>query len=169
MDANTQLASDVHFLAAPLRFVWRSLLWLLFFLFAPLLYSTVPFLLVALEPHADFSVLALVCMALGPFAASFWMILACHWPTVRQAQREGRLDTWREDAGGFSRTLPKSIAFMFLGLFGSAAAEAVFCSLFSVPSGSPRGVAAYFAAAPFATFAPVLLLWLLRRARGRKR
>lgn len=168
MEAVTQLASDVHFLVAPLRFLWRSLLWLIFLFFAPILYLTVPFVLIALEPHAYFPVLALVYMALGPFVCAFWMVVCCHLPTVRKAHREGRLREWRDDAGGYRSTIPKAFAFMCMGLVGSIFSEVVFCALFRVPSRSPWSAAMYFAAAPFATFAPVILLWIIRWMRSRK-
>ena len=44
MDTNTQLANDVHFLVAPLRFLWHALLWLLFLLLAPAIFAIVPVL-----------------------------------------------------------------------------------------------------------------------------
>jgi hypothetical protein len=105
-------------------------------------------------------------MALGPFVCAFWTLVSCHWPAVRKAHREGRLHEWRDDAGGYRRTIPKAFAFMLLGLFGSIFSEFVFGALFRVPNGDPWGAALYFAAAPFATFAPVLLLWLIRWMRG---
>ena len=46
MDATTQLANDVHFLTAPLRFLWHALLWLLFLLLAPAIFAIVPVLAV---------------------------------------------------------------------------------------------------------------------------
>ena len=173
MDSQTEanlnrLSGDVHFLTAPFRFIWHSILWILFLTAAPLLYLTIPFLLIAFDPHGYFSVLAGIYMLLGPLIAAFWMLVSCHWPTVRRARLEGRLSTWREDAGGYGRTMPKAFGFMFLGLFGSMIAEIVFCGMFSVPNGNPWGAALYFATAPFATFAPVILLWLFRRMRRQK-
>ena len=58
MDANTQLANDVHFVTAPFQFIWRSILWLLFLLFAPLIFLTVPFILIATDPNADFGMIS---------------------------------------------------------------------------------------------------------------
>ena len=46
MDTNTQLANDVHFLVAPLRFIWRSILWFIFLFFAPAIFLVVPLLVV---------------------------------------------------------------------------------------------------------------------------
>jgi len=46
MDATTQLANDVHFLTAPFRFIWRSILIFMFLLFAPAIFLVVPLLVV---------------------------------------------------------------------------------------------------------------------------
>ena len=44
MDTNAQLAHDVHFVVAPLRFLWHAVLWLLFLLLAPAIFAIVPVL-----------------------------------------------------------------------------------------------------------------------------
>ena len=55
MDANTQIANDLHLLTAPIRFLFRCVLALLFLLTAPLLFSFVPFLCISLDPNSDFA------------------------------------------------------------------------------------------------------------------
>ena len=67
MDANTQIANDLHLLTAPIRFLFRCVLALIFLLLAPLIYATLPFACIAADPNSDFSILALAYMALAPF------------------------------------------------------------------------------------------------------
>jgi hypothetical protein len=158
MDANTQIASDVHFLVAPLRFIWRSIFWAIFLLIAPVLYLTVPFVLVALAPSSDFGVLALAYLALGPFVASFWLII------TRMISRYRRLTA---DGSPYEASLEGvfvACGWMILGFFGSIAAELIFGFIIGFPrTGNTSGWAAWFAAAPFVTFSPVLLGWMWRR------
>lgn len=70
MDANTRIASDLHLLTAPIRFLFRCVLAVLFLLAAPLLYAVIPFVCIAADPNSDFSLLALAYLALGPFASA---------------------------------------------------------------------------------------------------
>ena len=106
---------------------------------------------------------------LGPFACAIWMVFICHWHTVRQWQRAGKLSTWREDHGGIYCTVGRSIWFMVSGFFGSAIAEAVF--FIAGMKACPRELETresamlYFCVAPFAGFAPVLLVLLSRWVR----
>ena len=65
----------------------------------PLLY-VIPFFCIVANPQDNFSGLAQLYFWLGPLSCAFWMLVSCHWPTVRRAQREGRLATWRESEGG---------------------------------------------------------------------
>jgi hypothetical protein len=60
-----------------------------FMALAPLLYLTVPFILIALNPNVNFGVLALIYMALGPFAASFWMIITRMISRYRRLTADG--------------------------------------------------------------------------------
>jgi len=57
MDANTQFANDVHFLVAPLRFLWHALLWLVFLLLAPAIFAIVPVLAVKYASPDEISLL----------------------------------------------------------------------------------------------------------------
>jgi len=136
--------------------------------FAPVIYLTLPFYSFVTNPGIDLSSLAFVLFWLGPLSCAFYMLVSCHWPTVRRAQREGRLATWREDAGGYRHTLPKAFGFMLLGLFGSFFAETGFILLYQIPKASPLGMTLWFTLLPGPTFAPVILLWLSRWMRGRK-
>lgn len=57
---------------------------------------------------------------------------------------------------------------MVLGLFGSFVFEITFLVVFSFRSDNPYRDMLWFAILPFATFAPVILLWVSRWMRGRK-
>lgn len=137
----------------------------------PLTY-VIPFFCIAANPHDNFSGLAQVYFWLGPLSAAFWMLVSCHWPAVRRARLEGRLATWRESEGGIVCTVAKSTLYMFGGLFASYVFEVLFVLAFSyVPYSVASGVAREtlgFVIFPFATYAPVILLWLWRWRRGRK-
>ena len=125
MDANTQIADDLHLLTAPIGFLFRCLLALIFLLLAPLIYATLPFVCIAADPNSDFSILALGYMALAPFASSFWLLMVSVLPDVYRAQKEGRL---------FEANHVKGFGLLFLGFFGSLGAEALFLFyLFPVP------------------------------------
>lgn len=112
------------------------------------------------------SIWAVAYLFAGPFACTFWMILICHWPAIRRARRAGRLRAWREDEGGYIRTMGKSFCFMILGFFGSAAAEGGLVYAAHRVSVIPGHLMLFFAVAPFAAFAPVLLVLLSRCIRG---
>jgi hypothetical protein len=133
----------------------------------PLLY-VIPFFCIAANPQNNFSGLAQLYFWLGPLSAAFWMLLSCHWPTVRRAQREGCLATWRESEGGMLHTVTKATMYMFAGLLGSFFFEITFLVAFRFRPYDPYRDILWFAVLPFATFAPVILLWLCRRMRGRK-
>src|SRR5271170_2311580 len=98
----------------------------------------------------------------GPFACAFWMAILCHFHSIRQAVRENRTSTWKEDHGGFIRTNIKATTYMIGGFFGSVLAEVVFfvAGMALLPHGLQTRESAmlYFAIAPFAVFAPVVVL-----------
>jgi hypothetical protein len=156
MDANTQIANDLHLLTAPIRFLFRCVLALLFLLAAPLLFSVVPFLCIALDPNSDFSILALAYMALAPFASSFWLLMVSVMPDAHRAHEEGRV---------FEANYLKGFGLMFVGFFGSLGAEALFLFyLFPIPrESSDIAVNAaqwrsWFLGMGIAGFLPVILL-----------
>ena len=132
--------------------------------FGPVLFL-VPFFLIAKNPHDDLSGLAQLYFWLGPLSCAFYMCVSCHLQTVHRARLEGRLDTWRESEGGIVCTVTKATVYMFAGLFGSYFFEIVLMFVLLRLPGSP---ALRFALLPFATFAPVILLWLWRWMRSRR-
>jgi len=137
----------------------------------PLLF-VVPFFCIAANPQDNFSGLAHLYFWLGPLSCAFYMLVSCHWQTMHRARLEGRLSTWREDGGGIVRTVAKATLYMFGGLFASYVCEVLFVLAFSyVPHSAVSGVSREFLAFaifPFATFAPVILLWMRRWQRGRE-
>ena len=156
MDANTQIANDLHLLTAPIRFLWRCLLALVFLLLAPLLYATIPFVCIAADPNSDFSVLALLYMVFAPFASSFWLMMTGVIPDAYKAHKEGRV---------FEANHAKGFGLMFLGFIGSLGAEALFLfHLFPIPRYTENTIAnasnwrAWFAGMGIAGFLPVILL-----------
>jgi hypothetical protein len=133
----------------------------------PLLY-VIPFFCIVANPQDNFSGLAQLYFWVGPLSCSFWMIVSCHWPAVRRAQREDRLATWRDSEGGMLHTVTKAAVYMFAGLFGSLLFEITFVVVFPFCPGDPYRDTPWFAILPFAAFAPVLLLWFRRWMRDRE-
>ena len=156
MDANTQIADDLHLLTAPIRFLFRCVLALLFLLAAPLIFSVVPFLCISLDPNSDFSMFALAYMALAPFASAFWLLMVSVLPDVHRAQKEGRV---------FEANHVKGFGLLFLGFFGSLGAEALFLfHLFPLPheasdiAANAANWRSWFTGMGIAAFLPVILL-----------
>ena len=156
MDANTQIANDLHLLTAPIRFLFRCVLALIFLLLAPLLYSIIPFLCIAADPNSDFSMLALAYLALGPFASAFWLMMVSVLPDVYRAHNECRV---------FEANHAKGFGLMFIGFFGSLGAEALFLFyMFPIPRESSdiapnaENWRSWFAGMGIAAFLPVILL-----------
>jgi hypothetical protein len=133
----------------------------------PLLY-VIPFFCIVANLLDNFSGLAQLYFWLGPLSCAFWMLVSCHWQTVRRARREGRLATWRESEGGMLHTVTKAAVYMFAGLFGSLFFEITFLVVFNFRPGNPYRDMLWFTILPFANFAPVILLWLSRWMRSRK-
>ena len=161
MDANAQLANDVHFLTAPLRFLWRSILIFLFLLFAPAILLVVPLALVHFFPGDDtIGLLKVLLGVFGPFACAFWLVIASAYPEARQAVREGR----RYKAG--LRGHLKAIAFMVIGFLMSAGAM-----LYVARSARDDSDTLWFIKAYIAVFSPIIILagWRTLRSAFRKR
>ncbi len=132
------------------------------------LFYVIPFFCIAANPQGNFSGLAQLYFWLGPLSAAFYMLISCHWQTVHRARLEARLATWRESEGGIVCTVLKAFVYMVLGLFGSFVFEIALVFLFFLLRGIPYRIILWFVLLPFATYAPVLLLWLYRWLRGRE-
>ena len=156
MDATTQLANDVHFLTAPLRFIWRSILTFLFLFFAPAILLVIPLLVVHYFLGDDtIGLLKVLLGVLGPFACSFWLIIASAYPEAWLAAREGH-----RYQPGFRGHL-KATAFMVIGFVLSAAAM-----LYVAQSARDDSDSVWFVKVYLAVFSPIFLLlgWRLLRS-----
>ncbi len=87
MDANTQMVNDIHVLTAPLRFLWRSLLWFAFLLCAPAIFLIVPILAVEYASTDEICLLKWAFGVLGPFAAAFWYVIVVMIPAHNRGER----------------------------------------------------------------------------------
>jgi hypothetical protein len=81
-----------------------------FMVLAPVGFFVLPLVLIARNPQDNYSGLAQLLFWTGPLSCAFWMLVSCHWQSVRQWQRMGRLNTWREDHRGLLRTVTKATA-----------------------------------------------------------
>jgi hypothetical protein len=150
-----------------LKWVLAQILFLLgliaFGLSAPLLF-TVGIEILAFRGE-NMNIWAPIYFVLAPFACAIWMVFVCHWHTMRQWQRAGKLNTWRQDHGGIFHTVGKAVWFMVAGFFGSIIGEVIFLwgtTLIWRDYVDPKAYTLVFAVAPFFVFAPVLLVLLSR-------
>ena len=161
MDSRTeanvnQLARDVHFVTAPLRFLWHSLLWFVFLLFAPAIFLIVPVLAVKYASQDEIWLLKWVFGVLGPFAASFWFIIIAGM--LRRRDREARGMDWN---GGVHL---HGMGSMVFGFVVSAAAMFFFATNYDVCYNWTD--AAWFTGASLALLSPfaLLVVWRLLRS-----
>jgi hypothetical protein len=84
----------------------------------------------------------------GPFSCGFYCLISCHWTSVRQAQREDRLHTWRHDHGGILVTASKAFVYMVLGITASFCFELLVLNCLRLLL--------------FAAYLPLVILWLNR-------
>jgi hypothetical protein len=82
-----QLASDVHFVTAPLRLVWHALLWLLFLLLAPAIFAIVPVLAIMYASPDAIPLLKWAFGVLAPFVSAFWYLLVVMIPAHKRGER----------------------------------------------------------------------------------
>ena len=132
-------------------------------IFGPVLF-VLPFVLIYQNPTADYKWLALTLFWIMPISAGFYTNLTWHLMSVRQWKREGGQPwKWVADNGGVFRTGARSIAIMFGAMFLSYFCETLFVYAYGcVNVSGVKSVIGTFALMPFATFAPVILLWLHR-------
>jgi|HubBroStandDraft_5_1064220.scaffolds.fasta_scaffold53546_2 hypothetical protein len=132
---------------------------------APLAFVTLPFVAIYNHPYANFAGLGEMLFVIGPVSCAFYMLFVVHYPAVHRARLEGRLATWRESEGGIVNTVLKSCAYMFGSLFASVVVEFLYVAAWHLPNGSPALLYVWFAAYPFVTFSPILLLLVARELR----
>jgi len=147
MDATTQLANDVHFLTAPLRFLWHALLWLLFLLLAPAIFAVVPVLALRYASPDEIWLLKWMFGVLGPFAAAFWYLIIAMIPAHNRGER-GLVFHF------------KSFASMAFGFLVSAAAMFFFATNYSVRC--EWNDSGWFTGAWLALLSPFALLFMWR-------
>ena len=147
MDATTQLANDVHFLTAPLRFLWHAVLWLLFLLLAPAIFAIVPVLAVRYASADEIWLLKWGFGVLGPFASTFWFLIIAMMPAHNRGER------------GLAFHF-KAFASMAFGLLVSAAAMFFFATNYTVRyEWDDRG---WFTGAWLCLLSPFALLFVWR-------
>jgi len=124
MDANTQIANDLHLLTAPIRFLFRCVLALLFLLAAPLLSRSFHSCAFPLTPTAT-------------SRCSRWI---CGTGSVREriladdGRRSSRCLSRPQEGRIFEANHFKGFGLMFIGFIGSLGAEALFLFyLFPIP------------------------------------
>ena len=147
MDATTQLANDVHFLTAPLRFLWHALLWLLFLLLAPAIFAVVPVLALRYASPDEIWLLKWMFGVLGPFAATFWYLIIAMIPAHNRGER-GLVFHF------------KAFGAMAFGFLVSAAAMFFFATNYSVRC--EWNDSAWFTGAWLALLSPFALLFMWR-------
>ena len=142
-----QLAGDVHFVTAPLRFIWHSLLWFVFLLFAPAIFLIVPVLAVRYASPDEIWLLKWLFGVVGPFASTFWFVIIAMFPAHNRGER----------GLGFHF---KSFASMAFGFLVSAAAMFFFATNYDVCyNWNDR---AWFTGASLALVSPFVLLVVWR-------
>ena len=147
MDATIQLANDVHFLTAPLRFLWHALLWLLFLLLAPAIFVIVPVVAVRYASPDEIWLLKWLFGVLGPFASTFWFLIIAMLPAHNRSERGGAFHF-------------KAFGSMAFGFLVSAGAMFFFATNYDVCNWNDR---AWFTGAWLALLSPfaILVVWRL--------
>ena len=82
-----QLASDVHFLRAPLKFVWGMFMWAIVLLLSPLLFLGVLVFGIHSMSADEIGLMKVLLVVLGPFAFDFWWIIVRHVSSRNRAKR----------------------------------------------------------------------------------
>jgi hypothetical protein len=143
-----QLSGDVHFLTAPLRFLWHALLWLLFLLLAPAIFAVVPVLALRYASPDEIWLLKWMFGVLGPFAAAFWYLIIAMIPAHNRGER-GLVFHF------------KAFGAMAFGFLVSAAAMFFFATNYSVRC--EWNDSAWFTGAWLALLSPfaILVVWRL--------
>ena len=78
--------SDVHFLTAPLKFVWGMILWAVFLLLSPFIFLGVLVFGINFMSADEINLMKVLVVVLGPFAFVFWWIIAEHFSGRYQAK-----------------------------------------------------------------------------------
>jgi hypothetical protein len=131
-----QPSNDVHFLTAPLRFVWGMLMWAVFLLLSPLLFVVVLVFGIHIMSADEIALTKVLLVVLGPFALTLWWIVVRrvtnHWRAKRLIARKSRAGDDYTDAElrflervGKSRHI-RNFVVLIVSLAGSIYAAMVF-------------------------------------------
>jgi hypothetical protein len=152
----------MEFLRAFGRFILVQLAILGFLLLAPAILVGVSLFAISGGAGSNPGFLAFFYMAAGPFVSAVWTAFFMSLRRVLRTTTPGN----RTAASCGMRVQIAGCGWALVGFLGTIAAEVAFNLAFRAVSKSPT---VYFALAPFAVFAPLLLLWAwssFKRARG---
>jgi amino acid permease len=82
-----QLASDVHFITAPFRFLWHMFLWAGFLLVIPIIFIAIVVFGLPYISGDELSLLKVLEVVLGPFAFTLSWIIFTHFSHHHRARR----------------------------------------------------------------------------------
>jgi hypothetical protein len=82
-----QRASDVHFLAAPFRFLWGMFMWAIVLLLSPLLFLGILVFGIRSMSADEIGLMKVLLVVLGPFAFDFWWIIVRQVSSRYKAKR----------------------------------------------------------------------------------
>jgi len=82
-----QLASDVHFLTAPLRFIWGMFVWAIVLLLSPFLLIATLVFGTHFMSRDEIDLVKVLLVVVGPFAFDFWWITIRHVSSRYKAKR----------------------------------------------------------------------------------
>ena len=142
----------MEFLRASGRFILTQLAILGFLLLAPAILVGVSLFAIAGGAGSNPGFLAFFYMAAGPFVSAVWTAFFMSLRRVLRMTTFGNRTAY--DSFSF-RTQAISCGWALYGFFGTLVAEVAFNLSFHAVSKSPT---VYFTVAPFAVFAPLLLL-----------
>ncbi len=158
------LGSIEKFMVDALKLIAMNILIVILLVTYPVVMIALPLYLISVSPSADRNWLMQLIFWTAPLSCAFYMCVSCHWHSVHQWRKMGRLDEWREEHGGIFHTVFKSFVYMGIGLVASYICEVAFLLAFSlVPHSVPMREALGFVLYPWAVYAPVIVLWISRR------
>jgi len=145
------------------QFILMQIAILAFLAAAPALFVVLPFAMLA-TGHGNLGGLAFLYCLAGPFVSAVW---TAFFMSIRRVLRTTEFGNRNASCG--MRVQVASCGWALFGFLGTVVAAAIFVFLFHSVSSSPT---AFFALAPLAVFAPIVLLWVFgdtrRRARYRR-
>ena len=144
---------------------FRSLVIGLVLAILPVVLFVLPVVLMYRDPSADYTWLIQTFFYAAPWSCAFYMAFACNWHSRRYWKQQGMdLSQWREAHGGRLHTTLKNLAYMFGSIPLSYVIEVLFILAYAhSPLTGATKIVVGFALFPFASYAPIILLFLKRR------